>query len=129
MTIFQLFGETNALTSEWHNGVLAQICIDEVDLQDDAEKWIVLDGPVDSFWLENLNTTLDDNRLLCLFNGQRIKLTKDFFFFFEIDSLGQISPASISRCGLIHYDPFLLSWEIFLSQWPRTFVPKIRRKF
>jgi dynein heavy chain, axonemal len=60
-------------------------------------QFVVLDGPVDTFWVENLNTVLDDSKLLCLSNGERINLTPSMRILFEVDSLVHTSPATVSR--------------------------------
>ena len=65
-------------------------------------QWIVLDGPVDTIWVENLNTVLDDSKVLCLANGERISLTPGMRMLFEVDDLSQASPATISRCAMVY---------------------------
>lgn len=63
---------------------------------------LVLDGPVDTLWVENLNTVLDDSKVLCLSNGERISLTDGMRLLFEVDNLSQASPATISRCAMVY---------------------------
>ncbi len=72
ITIDQLYGVCDLATREWTDGVLSvimrKICQDESD----KEKWLILDGPVDTLWIESMNTVLDDNKVLTLLNGDRI---------------------------------------------------------
>uniref|UniRef100_A0A2R9AUA6 Dynein axonemal heavy chain 14 n=1 Tax=Pan paniscus TaxID=9597 RepID=A0A2R9AUA6_PANPA len=80
-------------------------------------QWIILDGPVDTFWVENLNSVLDDTRTLCLANSERIALTNKIRVIFEVDSLSQASPATVSRCAMVYMDPVDLGWEPYVKSW------------
>ncbi|KAL5256854.1 hypothetical protein ACHWQZ_G011949 [Mnemiopsis leidyi] len=80
-------------------------------------KWLVLDGPVDPVWVENLNTVLDDTRTLCLANGERVPLLPRMRILFEVDDLSYASPATISRCGMVYMDPVELGWRPFVERW------------
>lgn len=62
-----------------------------------AWQFTILDGPVDTFWVENLNTVLDDSKVLCLSNGERINLAPTIRVVFEVDNLLHVSPATVSR--------------------------------
>ncbi len=65
----ELFGYTNVVTNEWKDGIVASIVRTAVTDSSDVKKWIIFDGPVDALWIENMNTVLDDNKMLCLNNG------------------------------------------------------------
>ena len=52
-------------------------------MQDEA-RYLVFDGDVDPVWVENLNSVMDDNRLLTLPNGERIRLQSHCRLLFEV---------------------------------------------
>eukprot|EP01059_Diplonema_ambulator_P016445 TRINITY_DN279_c0_g3_i1.p1 TRINITY_DN279_c0_g3~~TRINITY_DN279_c0_g3_i1.p1 ORF type:complete len:4125 (+),score=1634.24 TRINITY_DN279_c0_g3_i1:116-12490(+) len=111
ITSEELYGEVNSVTREWSDGVLSylakQVAKDGNDGIEDRN-WLVFDGPVDAVWIENLNTVLDDNRMLCLVSGERIKIPRTVLFVFEVQDLAVASPATVSRCGMVYLEPFYL---------------------
>ncbi|KAM3930843.1 dynein axonemal heavy chain 14 [Leptodactylus fuscus] len=87
--------------------------------------WIILDGPVDTLWVENLNTVLDDTRTLCLANSERIRLPHGMRMIFEVDSLAQASPATVSRCAMVYMDPVDLGWQPFVKTWLKQISSRV----
>lgn len=65
----ELFGEVHPLTKEWTDGLASSKMRTAANDETNDRKWIVFDGPVDALWIENMNTVLDDNMMLCLSNG------------------------------------------------------------
>ncbi|KAM9836557.1 LOW QUALITY PROTEIN: dynein axonemal heavy chain 2 [Aulostomus maculatus] len=117
MSLGELYGENNLSTNEWTDGVLSSImrsaCADEKP----DEKWIVFDGPVDTLWIESMNSVMDDNKVLTLINGERISMPEQVSLLFEVENLAMASPATVSRCGMVYNDYTDLGWKPVVQSW------------
>jgi dynein heavy chain len=69
-----------------------------------------------------MNTVLDDNRTLCLPNGERIKLNGRCprMLLFEVEDLKVASPATVSRCGMLWVPAEALGWLPYVQTWANS---------
>jgi dynein heavy chain, axonemal len=120
--LHELYGQLDVNTNEWKDGVLAAIAKDCVRTAETSSnhRWMVFDGPVDTLWIESLNSVLDDSKLLCLDSGERIKLPDTIHMLFEVADLAVASPATVSRCGMVYVDAEDLPWRAVAEQWAET---------
>ena len=75
ISISKLYGDYDKV-GDWADGILGLTVRDAASDKGGDTHWVMLDGPVDTLWIENLNTVLDDNKKLCLISGEIIKLTE-----------------------------------------------------
>ena len=113
----ELYGEYNEATDDWKDGLASSIMRTYSEREDQARRWVVFDGPVDALWIENMNTVLDDNMMLCLANGQRIKLKNEMRMLFEVQDLSVASPATVSRCGMVYMNLDSVGWKACMISW------------
>ncbi|CAF4829118.1 unnamed protein product [Rotaria sp. Silwood1] len=105
LSVIELYGTLDPLTREWTDGVVSMLyrMINRPTTRNER-RYIVFDGDVDALWIENMEF-MDDNKLLTLANGERIRLQDYCSLLFEVGDLKYASPATVSRCGMVYVDP------------------------
>ncbi|KAL7675819.1 hypothetical protein ACOME3_002083 [Neoechinorhynchus agilis] len=119
----EMFGKLNLSSGEWNDGILSSIMRSVCQNNLESKKaWILFDGPVDAGWIENMNSLMDDNKILTLANGERILMPSDkVCLLFETEDLKVASPATVSRCGIIFFDNSDLSYKSLIDDWINKF--------
>ncbi|XP_048509709.1 dynein axonemal heavy chain 7-like [Athalia rosae] len=122
--IDRLFGRLDLKTRAWSDGIVPSILREFAEpdpVQSPRSCWLVFDGPVEPRWAENLNTALDDNNILSLASGEKIRLPQDSCaIIFETLDLEQASPATVSRCGMVYVETSSSGWKPFATTWLET---------
>ena len=113
----EIYGCFDPGTHEWRDGILARVMRNICKDESPNQKWTLFDGPVDTLWIESMNTLLDDNKLLTLLSGERIMMAPQVSILFEVEDLSQASPATVSRAGMIYLNTEDLGWWPFVTSW------------
>jgi len=124
----QLYCELDEKTQqEYLNGVLPiNILSINQDNSNKVKYWIMFDGPVDTLWIEDMNSVLDDSRRLCLQSSAIIVLNESISMMFEAEDLVHASPATVSRCGMVYMEPAAIGLIPLVDSWLERLPQNLR---
>ena len=119
----EFYGYVNMSTREWKDGMMSYYMRELATIPDEDPKWIILDGDLDANWIESMNSTMDDNRLLTLPSNERIRLLPHMKLIFEIRNLKFATPATATRAGIVYVSE-KLQWYNMIQSWIKRVVPE-----
>ena len=115
-----LYGKLDQTTLDWTDGVFTgtlRKILDNQRGESGKRHWIIFDGDVDPEWAENLNSVLDDNKLLTLPHGDRLSIPPNVRIMFEVESLKYATLATVSRCGMVWFSEDIVTIDMMFNHY------------
>ena len=131
VTTGELYGYMT-LSKDWRDGVLSIVMRNMSKNQspftaNQSDKWVVLDGDIDAVWIESMNTVMDDNKTLTLVSNERIPLSDAMRMVFEIHTLKNATPATVSRAGILYINDTDVGYQPYIDSWLATRTKEIEK--
>ena len=115
----ELFGYYDS-DMQWKDGMFSHVFREMATSTSWAHQYLVLDGDVDALWAESINSVMDDNKALTLASNERIPMMPSMRILFESSSLEHVSPATVSRGGVVYMSSSDVSWRNLVLSWLQT---------
>jgi len=118
LTLAELYGQTGKGTAEsakWTDGLIPTMFRSEAQARAKAHSrptvmFCIMDGPMDPDWSDKLSCTLEDGSGLKLPHLETLPGPELITFVFEGEDLKSASPATVSKCGIVHFSNAVNFW-------------------
>jgi dynein heavy chain, axonemal len=118
LTLAELYGQTGKGTAEsakWTDGLIPTMFRSEAQARAKAHSrpkvmFCIMDGPMDPDWSDKLSCTLEDGSGLKLPSLETLPGPELITFVFEGEDLKSASPATVSKCGIVHFSNAVNFW-------------------
>ncbi|ETW33267.1 hypothetical protein PFTANZ_06013 [Plasmodium falciparum Tanzania (2000708)] len=123
-----LLGFYEEVSNKWVHGILTKKILEINTTYNNTDNYlniIYFDCYLHSLWIENLNSVLDESKILCLSKCDIIPIYNHTHFIMETYNLKNITMATISRCGLI----ILNTYDLNIASYICSYINKLSNNF
>ncbi|XP_066429677.1 uncharacterized protein [Eleutherodactylus coqui] len=109
-----MFGGQNA-SHMWEDGIVSYLW--KKAIWNNCNTWLWFDGPLNGSWIDKFNCVLGPEKVLQLSNGDYLELPENLKLIFETTDLQTVSPATLTKAGILYIEGEALGWRPLSKIW------------